>query len=238
MAAARSVWLLAFVCTPALADVVVTSRESSIRAFAQEHMFDRILYDENESFSGLGTWDAALAHAPRHHEWASMDAPGTFYAGGSFYAVHRTDNNTRVDRLSNVQMEARFDVTGSPAAASLSYSGNAYLHLPGMTQANVAIELVRLDAPTTVFELMRDGSPIYHSGQWVEWSQGVWNGELAPGSYRLTVRALVFHMDALSGSISEGAGTLNFGMSIVPAPASGLAGGAAMVFAVVRRRRR
>lgn len=224
--------------TSASAGVVVTSRASSLQeVFTDGGPFG---YTESDSFSGLGAWDRTLPHGYRTRNAVS----NTTISGnmsGSINMDPRAGTRTARECSMSVTMvaaggngQALLHITS--ASNTSWYPGMAYT---GVNSCNIYLRLTNTTTNQVVFDLFNDGISTISGGQFSFRSWGAQDHtlNLADGTYRLDVVGHGVNAESAGGgSPSSGSGSINFGITLVPAPGASAALVGGLLVATRRRR--
>lgn len=226
----------AIAASQAWAAVQITSRTTTARAYADYFWEPASSYNEVSTFTGVGVHSVTLRGFHKHYSSVSSSLIEARFAGS---AEHPSGSTI----FHNDTMDVRFSVTGAPAAVNLTLNGSAFrgsLKPSNPTNINAYFLIYNTDTNALVFDSWNIG--VAQGGlpnDYRVWSNSIWSSDLAVGNYKVLMRA--------SGDVTEhvgpgfpasGWGDLNATMTIVPAPGSVLAIGAAAALFSARRRSR
>ncbi|MBN8596046.1 MAG: PEP-CTERM sorting domain-containing protein [Planctomycetes bacterium] len=213
----------------------IRSRTTTARAFADYFWEPASNYNEVSTFTGVGVHSVTLRGFHKHYSSVSSSLIEARFEG---HAEHPSGSTI----FDNDTMDVRFSVTGAPATVNLSLSGRAFrgsLKPSTPTNINAYFLIYNADTNALVFDSWNIGvAQGSLPSDYRVWSNSVWSSELAIGNYKVLMRA--------SGDVTEhvgpgfpasGWGNLNATMTIVPAPGSVLALGAAAILSSRRRSR-
>lgn len=223
----------------ASAGVVVTSRVSTLHdVFSNAGPIGG--YDESDSFTGLGAWDRTLPHRYRTQNTVTSTT-----ISGDMNGSISMDSRAGTLETRDCSMTVTMVATGgngqlllhiNSASDSPWYPGRVYT---GVNSCNIYLRLTNTTTNQIVFDLVNDGISTISGGQGSYRSWGLQDHTLtlADGTYQLDVVGHGVNADSAgAGSSSFGQGTINFGITLVPAPgvSTALVGG----LLVAGRRRR
>lgn len=193
---------------------MVLSRESHVAACGVETFMQTVLYDERETYSGLGRWSTDLAHAPLHTESVTADR-----MEGDFYGVESFNSRELRNETSESGATVRFAISGAPATLTLTCAGRTDPGNGPAENGNYSFVIVNVATGEVAFDIFRDATDrMSEAFRYREATNLV--RTLDEGVYELQIRTIHRYVNFRGGGVSSGGGSLTFGMNIVPAPAT------------------